>query len=284
MSTIEPLHQEYFGERHKTVIRARPGAFADLREVWAYRELLWTFALRDLQVRYKQAALGMVWIALRPLIMLAVMCLFFGLIVRIPSDGYPYPIFVFSAMVPWLFFSQALAGSGTSLIGAAGMLGKVYFPPLIIPLASVLARTADLFISVLILLLLMLLYGITPKLNLLAFPLLLIATLLTVIGTGVLLAALSVSFRDVRELTPLLVQLWMYATPIIYPSSLVPEAWRPLYFINPMAGLIEGYRCAFLGRDFDLQALGYSAAVAIVLMLVGVRYFLRVQRRFADVI
>jgi lipopolysaccharide transport system permease protein len=284
MSAPEPLHEEYFGHRHKTVIQPRTGTLADLREVWAYRELLWTFALRDLQVRYKQAALGVVWIGLRPLIMLSVMCLFFGLIVRLPSDGYPYPIFVFSAMVPWLFFSQALSGSGASVVGAAGMVGKVYFPRLVIPLASVLARTVDLFVSVGILLLLMLIYGITPSLNLLAFPALLIATLFTAIGSGVLIAALSVSFRDVRELTPLLVQLWMYATPIIYPSSLVPEAWRPLYFLNPMAGLIEGYRCAFLGRDFDFQALAYSGAVAVVLMFIGIRYFLSVERRFADVI
>jgi len=284
MSTVEPLHEEYFGNHHKTVIRARPGAFADLREVWAYRELLWTFSLRNLQVRYKQAALGVVWIALRPLLMLSVMCVFFGLVVRMPSDGYPYPIFLFSGMVPWLFFSQALSGSGASLVGAAGMLGKVYFPPLVIPLASIFARTVDLLITVVILLVLMLIYDIAPTLNLLAFPALLVATLFSVVGTGVFLGALSVSFRDVRELTPLLVQLWMYATPIIYPSSLVPESWRPLYFLNPMAGLIEGYRSAFLGRDFDIQALAYSGVVALAMMFIGIRYFLSAQRRFADVI
>ncbi len=284
MKADDALHERYFGQRHVTIIEPRGGSLRDMVEVWAFRELLWTFVLRDIKVRYKQAALGIAWALIKPALTLIIMSVFFGFVVRVPSDGYPYPLFVCAAMIPWQFFSQALSGAAGSMVGASSMVGKIYFPRLIVPISTVLALLMDFCLSIGILLALFIYYQFPLSWNLLAFPLLTMLTVLVAIGVGTTLAALTVTYRDFKQVAPVLVQVWMYSSPIIYPSSLVPEQWRTLYFLNPMAGLIEGYRSCLLGREFDWPALGFSAASAMVLALLGVNYFVRVQRRFADVI
>jgi lipopolysaccharide transport system permease protein len=201
-----------------------------------------------------------------------------------PSDGYPYPVFVYAALLPWTFFAAAIGTSGGSLVGSSHLVSKVYFPRLIIPLSSVGAGLVDLLISTAILLLMMLWYGVGWSWNLLAAPLLLLAVIFAALGVGTLLSALTVAYRDFTHLTPFMVQIWMYITPVIFPVSLVPERWQWLLYLNPMTGLVEGFRSAFLGRPFDLAGVGISFAIAIAVFLVGVAYFEKVERRFADII
>jgi lipopolysaccharide transport system permease protein len=201
-----------------------------------------------------------------------------------PSDGIPYPIFVYAALLPWTFFATAVSTSGQSLVGATHLVSKVYFPRLIIPLSSIGAGLIDLLISTGILLLMMLWYGVGWGPNLLAAPLLMLAVVFAALGIGTLLSALTVAYRDFTHVTPFMVQIWMYATPVIFPVSLVPEQWRWVMFLNPMAGMVEGFRSAFLDRPFDLQGIAISLTVALVIFLFGVAYFEKVERRFADII
>jgi len=279
------LQAEYFGHDHVTVIEPRRGwRSLDLRELWAYRDLLRVLTERDIKVRYKQTVLGVLWAAIQPVMTMVVFSIFFGRLAKMPSDGLPYPIFVYAALLPWTFFANAIAASGNSLVGSAHLVSKVYFPRLIIPLASVGAGLIDFAISAVILLLMMLYYGTGWSLNLLAVPLLVPLVVFTALGVGTLLSALTVAYRDFRYVIPFLVQLWLFATPVIYPASLVPEGWRWLVFLNPMAGIIEGFRSAFLDRPFDLASLAVSAAVAVLFFLAGVFYFEKVERRFADII
>lgn len=284
-SKTEALQQQYFGHDHVTVIEPRRGwRSLDLRELWAYRDLLRVLTERDVKVRYKQTVLGVLWAVIQPVMTMVVFTIFFGRLAKMPSDGLPYPIFVYAALLPWTFFANAIATSGNSLVGSAQLVSKVYFPRLIIPLASVGAGLIDFAISAVILLLLMLYYGIGWSLNLLAVPLLVPLVIFTALGVGTLLSALTVAYRDFRYVIPFLVQLWLFATPVIYPASLVPEGWRWLVFLNPMAGIIEGFRSAFLDRPFDLASLAISTAVALLIFLAGVFYFEKVERRFADII
>jgi lipopolysaccharide transport system permease protein len=256
----------------------------DLKELWAYRELLLVLAMRDIKVRYKQTVLGVGWAVIQPVMLMIVFSVFFGKLARMPSDGLPYPVFAFAALLPWIFFSNALGASATSVIGASNLVSKVYFPRLIIPLASVGSWLVDLLIASLILLGLMLYYGVGWSWNLLAAPILVLAVLFTALGAGTLLAALTVAYRDFQYAIPFLLQFWMFATPVVYPASLVPVEWRWVLNLNPMAGLIEGFRSAFLGRPFDVNAILISFAVAVALFLAGVAYFEKVERRFADII
>ena len=279
------LHEEYFGHRHETVIEpARGWRMLDLRELWAYRELLWVLAGRDVRVRYKQTVLGAGWAVLRPVLTMLVFSAVFGALAGVPSDGYPYPIFVYSALLPWTFFATALAAAGGSVVGSAQLVTKIYFPRLVVPLASIGAALVDLAVSTLVLLAMMAWYGVGWTAQLAAAPLLYLGVIFAALGAGTLLAALSVAYRDIHHLTPFVVQLWMYATPVIYPTSLVPERWRPLLYLNPMTGLVDGFRSAFLGKPFDGAALAASAAISLALFAAGVAYFERVERRFADVI
>jgi lipopolysaccharide transport system permease protein len=274
-----------FDHQHLTVIEPPKGwHMLDWRELWAYRELLWVLATRDIKVRYKQAVLGTAWAVIRPFTTMVIFSVVFGALAKIPSDGYPYPVFVFAGLLPWSFFSTAISASGQSLVGSAHLVSKVYFPRLIIPLASVGAGLVDLLISTAILLLMMLWYGVSWSWSLLAAPLLLLAVVFTALGMGTLLSALTVAYRDFTHLTPFLVQVWMYVTPVIFPVSIVPRQWQWLLYLNPMTGLVEGFRAAFLGKPFDALGLGISFAIALVLFGCGVAYFERVERRFADII
>jgi len=279
------LQQQYFSHQHLTVIEpARGWRMLDWRELWAYRELLWALTTRDIKVRYKQTVLGAGWAILRPFITMVIFSVVFGQLARMPSDGLPYPVFVYAALLPWTFFSTAIATSGQSLVGSAHLVSKVYFPRLIIPLSSVGAGLVDLLISTGVLLLMMLYYGVGWSWNLLAAPLLLLFAIFAALGVGTLLSALTVAYRDFTHLTPFMVQIWMFITPVIFPVSLVPDRWQWVLYLNPMTGLVEGFRSAFLGRPFDLAGLGISFAIAIAVFLVGVAYFEKVERRFADII
>lgn len=256
----------------------------DWRELWAYRELLWVLTTRDVKVRYKQAVLGAGWAVIRPFLTMVIFSVVFGQLAGMPSDGYPYPVFVYSALLPWTFFSTAIATSAQSLVGSAHLVSKVYFPRLIIPLASAGAGLVDLLISTAILLLMMQWYGVAWSWNLLAAPFLLVAVVFAALGVGTLLSALTVAYRDFTHITPFLVQIWMYVTPVVFPVSLVPPRWQWLLYLNPMTGLVEGFRAAFLGKPFDGVGLGTSFLAAVVVFAVGVAYFERVERRFADII
>ncbi len=256
----------------------------DLRELWEYRELLWILALRDIKVRYKQTVLGVLWVILQPLTAMTIFSLVFGHLAKLPSDGLPYPIFVFTALLPWTFFANAVTSAGNSVVGSANLISKVYFPRLIIPLASIGGILLDFAISAMILLIMMLFYGLGWSLNLLAAPVLVLALGFIALGVGTLLSALNVAYRDFRYVIPFLVQVWMFATPVVYPASLLPEDWRWLLYLNPMAGVVEGFRSAFLGRAFDVLGLGISFIIGTMAFLAGIWHFNRVERRFADII
>lgn len=256
----------------------------DLRELWSYRDLLAMLVRRDIKVRYKQTALGAAWVILRPLLSVAIFTVIFGRLVRVPSEGYPYAVFVYSALLPWTFFAGAVSSSGNSMVGSAGLIGKVYFPRLIVPFSSVGAGIVDFAVSASFLLVLLPLLGAGWSTNLLAVPLLLIPVLVLALGVGTLFSALAVAYRDFVGIMGFVLQVWMYATPVIYASSLVPERWRFLLHVNPMTGLVEGFRSAFLGRPFDLSSIAVSSSVACAMFLVGIAYFTKVERRFADII
>jgi len=278
-------HEPLFDHQHVTVIEPHKGwHMLDWRELWAYRELLWVLTTRDIRVRYKQSVLGAAWAVIRPFTAMVVFSVVFGQLAKIPSEGYPYPVFVYAALLPWTFFSGAISSSGQSVVGSSNLISKVYFPRLIIPLASAGAGLVDLLISTGILLLMMLWYGVGWSWNLLAAPLLLMAVVFSALGVGTLLAALTVSYRDFTHITPFLLQIWMYITPVVFPVSLVPQRWQWLLYLNPMTGLVEGFRASFLGKPFDVGGLLISFAIAIAMFAVGVAYFERVERRFADII
>ncbi|MGQ0586154.1 MAG: ABC transporter permease [Gammaproteobacteria bacterium] len=285
MSAERPLHEQYFGHDHVTVIEPSRGwRSLDFQELWAYRELLWVLTERDVRVRYAQTSLGMAWAVLQPLLLMVVFTIFFGRLAKVPSDGLPYPLFAYSALLPWVFFSSALTSSANSVAASAQLISKVYFPRLIIPLASVGSWLVDFLVALTILLGLMAYYRLGWTLNLLWLPALLAVLVFAALGIGTFLAALTASYRDVRHVVPFVLQVWMFATPIVYPASLVPTDWRWLLNLNPMTGLIEAFRAAFVGRPVDVASLGVSVAVAIMLFVVGVAYFERVQRRFADIV
>lgn len=256
----------------------------DVREFWRYRELLWVLILRDIKVRYKQTVLGAAWVVLRPLIGTAVFTLVFGMLVRVPSDGYPYAVFVYSALLPWSFFAGAVGTAGNSVVGSSGLIGKVYFPRLVVPAASVGSGFVDLAVSSIFLLALLPLFGVRWGVNLLAIPLLAFAVVFLALGVGTLFSALIVSYRDFSAVLTFLLQIWMFATPVVYPSSLVPGNLRFLLHLNPMAALVEGFRSAFLGRPFDVVGLSVSVALALVIFSGSVAYFGKVEARFADII
>jgi lipopolysaccharide transport system permease protein len=285
VSNEQPIHEEYFGHGHVTVIEPSRGwRSLDLKELWAYRELLWVLTERDIKVRYKQTVLGAAWAVIQPLMLMVVFSVFFGKLAKMPSDGIPYPIFAYCALLPWTFFANALASSAGSVVGSANLISKVYFPRLIVPLSSIGSWLLDFAIATVILLGLMLYYDIGWTWNLLAALPLVLAVMFVALGVGTLMAALTVAYRDFRYVIPFLLQFWMFATPIVYPASIVPERWQWVLHLNPMSGLVEGFRSAFLGRPFDGSAIALSVSVAIVLFAIGVAYFERVERRFADLV
>jgi lipopolysaccharide transport system permease protein len=266
------------------VIEPRTGwSLPDLRELWEYRELLYFLVWRDVKVRYKQTALGASWAVIQPFFTMVVFSLFFGRLAGVPSDGLPYPIFAFAALVPWTFFANGLSQSSSSLVASQNLLKKVYFPRLAIPTATVLAGGVDFVIAFGVLLGMMAFYGIVPTAAVVWLPALLLLALVTALGVGLWFAALNVQYRDVAYVVPFTVQLWLFATPIAYPSSLLPEPWRTLYGLNPMAGVVEGFRWALLGTGTPPgPMLAVSAVAAVAILIGGALYFRRMERGFAD--
>jgi lipopolysaccharide transport system permease protein len=256
-----------------------------LGELWNYRELLYFLTWRDIKVRYKQTVLGIGWAIIQPLMTMVVFSLFFGKLGKIPSDGIPYPIFSFAALVPWTFFANGLSQSSNSLVGSSNLIKKVYFPRLAIPIATILSETVDFALAFIVLLGMMFYFGIAPTANAFYLPLFLLLALVTSLGVGLWLSAMNVQFRDVRYLIPFITQFWMFSTPIVYPSSLLPQPWRTIYGINPMVGVVEGFRWALLGTNTPPGPMIIaSATVALLLLLSGAFYFRRMEKTFADVV
>ena len=256
-----------------------------LGKLWEYRELLYFLTWRDIKVRYKQTILGAAWAVIQPLMTMVVFSVFFGRLAQIPSDGVPYPIFSYAALVPWTFFAHGLTKASTSLVDAGNLVTKVYFPRLIIPFAAVLSGVVDLLLAFLVLLGLMLIYGIVPTAQIIWLPGFVLLAFATSLGTGLWLSAMNVQFRDVRYTVPFLVQLWLFATPIAYPSSLLAEPWRIVYSLNPMVGVVEGFRWLLLGTPTNPgPMLAVSTLVALALLMSGALYFRRMERTFADVV
>jgi lipopolysaccharide transport system permease protein len=256
------------------------------KEIWQYRELLYFLTWRDVKIRYKQTVLGAAWAILQPFMTMVVFALFFGRLAGLghKTAGIPYPIYVYAGLLPWTFFANAIGSSGNSLVGSSNLITKVYFPRMVIPLAAVGAGLVDLAVSFTVLLALMLYYRTPVSWQLMAVPLFLAGTVLVATGIGSLLSALTVSYRDFQYVVPFMIQLGLFVTPVIYPPSIVPATWRWLLFVNPMAGLIEGFRAAFLARPLDWPHIGISLLVAIALFIIGTAYFQHVENRFADVI
>lgn len=254
-----------------------------LHELWQYRELLYFLVWRDIKVRYKQTALGATWAIIQPFFTMVIFSLVFGRLTKVPSDGVPYPIFSFAALVPWTLFAHGLTHASDSLVSSANLIRKVYFPRLAIPIAVVLSGIVDFALAFMVLLGMMLYYGMVPTIALLWLPLFLLLILTTSLAVGLWLSAMNVQFRDVRYAVPFLVQFWFFATPIVYPSSLLPEPWRTLYGINPMAGVVESFRWALLGTDTAPgRMISLSALIALALLVGGAFYFRRMEKTFAD--
>jgi lipopolysaccharide transport system permease protein len=257
----------------------------NLRELWMYRELAYFLVWRDIKVRYKQTVLGAAWAIIQPFFAMVVFSLFFGKLAKVPSDNVPYPIFSYAALVPWTFFANGLTQSASSLVAGANLVTKVYFPRLLIPISSVLSGTVDFVLAFAVLLGMMLFYDTAPTWNVIWLPALLLLALTTSLGVGLWLAAMNVQFRDVRYTLGFLAQLWLFATPIAYPSSLLPEPWHTVYGANPMAGVVEGFRWALLGTDTAPGSIIIvSSVTALALLVSGAYYFRRLERTFADVV
>lgn len=256
-----------------------------LKELWRYRELLFFIAWRDITVRYKQTVLGAMWAILQPFLNMIVFSLIFGRLAKLPSDNLPYPIFSYAALLPWQYFSTAMSSASNSLVGSSGLISKVYFPRLIVPMASVLPPIADFAIAFVLLLLMMVYYGIAPTINVIFLPFFLLLALVMALGVGLWLSALNVQYRDIRYTIPFIIQFWLFASPVAYSSSLIPDRWRALYGLNPMAGVIEGFRWALLGADTSPGPLiGISVLVSLAVLVTGAFYFRRMERVFADII
>ncbi|MBM4423654.1 MAG: ABC transporter permease [Chloroflexi bacterium] len=278
--------QQHAGELPTLVIEPSKGWVPiRLREIWEYRELLYFLVWRDVKVRYKQTVLGAAWAIIQPFFTMVVFSIFFGRLAKMPSDGIPYPIFTYCALLPWQLFAYSLNQSSNSLVANQGLITKVYFPRLIVPASSVLAGLVDFAIAFVILIGMMLFYGIRPTLAILALPLFVLVAIATALGVGLWLSALNVQYRDVAYTIPFLTQFWLFATPIAYPTSIVPAALRPLYGLNPMAGVVEGFRWALLGTaNLSWPLLGVSVSVVALLLVGGLFYFRRMEKSYADVV
>jgi len=272
----------------ESVITIRPSrgwVALRLKDLWEYRELLYFLAWRDVKVRYKQTVLGAAWAIIQPFMTMVVFTIFFGRLAKIPSDGIPYPIFAYTALVPWTFFANSLNQSSNSLVNNTNLITKVYFPRLVVPFSAVISGIIDFAIAFLVLIGMMLYYKMIPTANIIWLPFLLVLILILSLGVGFWLSALNVEFRDVRYVVPFLTQFWMFATPIVYPSSLLSEPWRTLYGLNPMAGVIEGFRWTLLGTDATrIPILVVSSVVSLVFFVTGAFYFRRMEKTFADIL
>jgi lipopolysaccharide transport system permease protein len=257
-----------------------------LKELWAYREVVYFLAWRDVKARYKQTIFGASWAILQPLFTMFIFTVIFGGLAKLPSDGIPYPIFSFAALVPWTFFANSVTKASQSLVGGSALVSRIYFPRLAMPLSSILANVLDFFLAFAVLLVMMVYFDIVPTANVVWLPLLLLLAFVTALGVSLVLTAMNVQFRDVRYVLPFLVQAWMFITPVVYPSSMIEDPlWKAVYALNPMVGVIEGFRWALLGTDTAPGAsILISATVATVLLIGGAFYFKRMERVFADVV
>jgi lipopolysaccharide transport system permease protein len=272
--------------RRKLVIENRSGLFdIDWSGLWEYRELLYTLVWRDIKVRYKQTAIGVTWVVLQPLITMLLFTAIFGYMAKLPSDGVWYPVFVLSALLPWTYFAQAIARSGESVVVNGRLVGKIYFPRVLLPLAMIVTPLVDLVLSMVLLFGLLVYAGIPLTWKVSTLPAFILLTMLTALGLSLFTSAMNVKYRDVGHAIPFAIQIWMFASPIVYPVSLVPEQWRWLYGLNPMAGVIEGFRWALLGRAApDPVVMAESVVVLIVVLIAGTVYFRRAERQFADIL
>jgi len=255
-----------------------------LRDLWQYRELLYFLTWRDVKVRYKQTVIGFLWAIIQPFLKMVVFSIIFGGLAKIDSEGFPYPIFLYAGLLPWQFFASAVSRSGESVVASANLIRKVYFSRLIIPIASVGACLVDFAISFIILIILMFYYSIIPTLSTFMVLPLVLATIFTALGVGMLISALNVAYRDFRYIVPFFVQIWMFLTPVVYPTGIIPENWRWLILLNPMAGIVDAYRSAILGKPFEWGNLGISLGMAVAIFLCGLMYFRKTERYFADIV
>lgn len=283
IQTMKPAE----GERQTPVViePLKSWLYVDVRELWEYRELLYFFVWRDIKVRYKQTILGGLWAVLQPTVTMVVFSVFFGILAEVPSDNLPYPIFTYAALLPWQLFAYSLAASSQSLVMDQGLITKVYFPRLLVPLSAILVGLIDFMIAFCVLAGMLFYYDIHLTWAALTLPLFVLLTLLTALGVGVWSAALNVQYRDVRHIVPFLTQFWLFITPVAYPASLVPDQWRALYGLNPMVGVVEGFRWALLrqGQPIDTSII-ISVVIVIVLLITGLFYFSHFEKTFADVV
>jgi len=262
----------------------RRWSLLNLKDIWAYRELLFFLTWRDVKVRYKQTALGAAWAILQPLFMMVIFTIFFGRLAGVQTNGIPYPVFALTALVPWTFFANSVTASANSLVGSANLITKVYFPRVIVPAAAMLAAIVDFFLSFVLLAVLMAIYRVTPTMHILFLPVLILLTAAFALAVGTWMSALNVKYRDVRFALPFLIQLWLFVSSVIVPSSAIPEKWRWLLWFNPMSGIIEGYRSALFGLPFDWASLGIASLLTALGLLYAIFAFNRVERSFADII
>ena len=256
----------------------------DFNELWEYRELLYFFTWRDVKLRYKQTGLGIAWAIIQPLFLMIVFSLFFGGLAQIPSDGVPYPVFSLAALLPWTLFAEGMTRSTISMVSNASIMTKVYFPRLIMPVASIMSPLVDFCFAFGILIIMMAYYGFVPTINVIFLPLLVIFAMMTSLAVGLWLSALNVKYRDFQYTVPFLIQIWMFASPVVYPASMVPQQLRFLYALNPMTGVIEGFRWALLGTNPPTTMIFISVGVVIALLVSGVFYFRRMEQYFADIV
>jgi homopolymeric O-antigen transport system permease protein len=284
-SPVAAPHETIAALPHLVLVPDTQRIRLNLREIWEYRELLVFLSWRDVKVRYRQTVLGAVWAILQPLVAMVIFSVIFGQLAKLPSDGIPYPIFTYTALLPWNLFSTALSRATTSVVTSSNLVGKVYFPRVLIPLSAMVSAIVDFFFSFLILLAMMVVYGVAPTWRITALPFLILLALAAAFGIGLWLSALNVKYRDVTYVVPFVIQIWLYASPVAYSSTLVPEQWRWLYGLNPLVGVIEGFRWALLGTSWTPDVLVLVSFVIVVLALVGgLVYFSRMEETFADVI
>ena len=270
-----------------TIIKPSKGWVGlQLQDLWVYRELIYFLTWRDIKVRYKQSVLGILWAILKPFMAMVVFTIFFGNFARIPSDGLPYPIFSYTATLPWELFAASLGVASRSMVSNSNMVSKIYFPRLIIPMASVISSVIDFFIGFTILIGMLIFYKITPTIAILWLPLLILLAVITALGVGFWTSALMVRYRDIGYIMPFIANLWMFLTPVVYPSSMIPEQYRLIFALNPMTGVIEGFRYALLGTTQSVSTgmVLLSALISIVILISGMFYFRRMEKQFADMI
>ncbi|MHB8117584.1 MAG: ABC transporter permease [Methanothrix sp.] len=268
-----------------TIIRPLNGWIPiDFKELWAYRELIYTFASRDIKIRYKQTALGATWAIIQPLFAMVIFTIIFGGLAKIPSEGIPYPLFSYAALLPWTLFAEGITRSTSSMITNSNIMTKVYFPRLVMPISGILSPSVDFAVAFIILIGMILYYGFVPTINIVWLPVFILLALATSLGVGLWLSALNVQYRDFQYTVPFIIQIWLYSSPVVYASSLVPEKYRLIYGLNPMAGVIEGFRWALLGTEPPSSMIFVSVLMVALILISGAYYFKRMEKTFADVV